>query len=54
MTLNDGFWDANFVLELLGKIIDKPEWEADGDGPHLEFRKGNPYPYAPSYIILPL
>ena len=53
-TLNDGFWDANFVLELLGKITGKPEWEADGDGPHLEFRKGKPYSYAPSYIILPL
>ena len=52
--VDDGFWDANFVFELLGKIIDKPEWEPDKDGPNLELPHGAPYSYAPSYIILPL
>ena len=52
--LNDGFWDANFIFEFLGKFIDKPEWKPDRTGPNLEVPNGTPYPYAPSYIILPL
>ena len=52
--INDGFWDANFIFEFLGKFIDKPEWKADGTGPNLELPNGTPYSYAPSYIILPL
>ena len=51
---NDGFWDANFVFELLGKFIDKPEWKPDTTGTNLELPHGTPYSYAPSYIILPL
>ena len=52
--INDGFWDANFIFEFLGKFIDKPEWKADRTGPNLELPNGTPYSYAPSYIILPL
>jgi hypothetical protein len=51
---NDGFWDANFVFEFLGKFIDKPEWKPDTTGTNLEHPHGTPYSYAPSYIILPL
>ena len=57
--LGDGFRDANFVFEILGKIghmlgINTPEtWRADKLGSNLELPGGTPFNYAPSFIILP-
>ena len=56
--INDGFWDANFVAEYLGKALNVlgitiDRWKPDREGPNLEILGGTPYEYAPSVLILP-